>query len=100
MGFQEFIKWLGAFAEEGTTGKPSSKRVVALMAGTTLSLGVATLILAKAKWVYGHGGDISLELLAITGPLCTLAGFNYAAGKSIEAGKKKDPEPDKPKEEE
>jgi len=81
---KNFLLWLGAFAENSVTGKPSSKRVVLLMAGTSLSVGAGALLLAKAWWVHAHGGDIGAELLAVGGPLCALAGASYWAGRKIE----------------
>lgn len=92
----QFFKWMGNFAEDGRSGRPSSKRVISLMAGTALSIGSTALLLAKAAWVYGHGGDIALEIAAATAPLCTLAGFNYLVGKKLE--QKPEPEPEKPDE--
>lgn len=85
-----FVKWLGQFAEDGKSGKPSSKRMISLLAATCLSLGALVLLVAKARWVWSHGGDVSLEILAVTGPLCTLAGYNYVAGRKVDVEAKKD----------
>ncbi len=75
----EFILWLGEAALDRITGRPSSRKIVALMTATALTIGAMALLLAKAYWVYKNGGDIALELGAVTVPLCTLAGFNYSA---------------------
>lgn len=84
----QFIKWLGGFAEDGQSGHQSSKRVVALMAGTAMSVGLLAILFARAHWIWLNGGETALEIAAITAPLCTLAGY----GVYLTTGKKpKDP---------
>lgn len=88
----QFVYWLGAFAEDGNSGKPSCKRVITLMAGTALSAGALALLLAKAWYVYEHGGDVAAELFAVVAPLCALAGVNYTVGKPADRAIAKEPQ--------
>lgn len=88
-----FILWLGAAALDKVTGNPSSRKIVALMSATAMAIGILAMLLAKAYWVYQHGGEIYWELAAVAAPLCTLAGYNYKVGME----EKKPPEPQQPK---
>jgi len=72
----EFVKWLGQFAE-GENGKPSSRRVIALMAGTSLSISVISISIAYAWYVHANDGPTAAVIGALTVPLCALAGVNY-----------------------
>lgn len=92
---EDFVRWLGSFAE--TNGVTSSKKVAVLMGASALSLGVFTLLVAKAKWVLANGGDCSLEIAAASIPLCALAGVAYTMGKPAE--RPGAPQPAAPKEE-
>jgi len=78
-----FIKWLGSFVE-GPGGFTSSKKLALVMAATAYSLGIASLMFAKAYWVFKNGGDCSLEIIAGSFPLCALAGVAYTMGKPTE----------------
>jgi len=91
----DFVVWLGMAAVDKVQDKPSSRKIVALMSATAMCIGILALLLAKAYWVYQHGGDIYWELGAIAVPLCTLAGYNYKAG--VESSKPQEP-PAKPQE--
>lgn len=94
-GLLEFIRWLGGFAEDGKSGHQSSKRVIALMAGTAMSIGLLALLLARAWWIYNHGGDIALEIAAVTMPLCTLAGYGAYLTTAKKPLDSQEPEPQK-----
>lgn len=80
------IQWLKSFAED-KDGQTSSKKFALLLGAWSTSAGVLALALAKAVYVYQHGGDVSLELMALAGSLCAMAGVSYVMGKRIEAGK-------------
>lgn len=82
----KFILWLGSFVND-PNGHTSSKRLALVMGSTALSLGVASLTLAKAYYVFQHGGDCSLEIAAASLPLCALAGVSYAFGKPADREK-------------
>lgn len=76
----KFIVWLGKASLDRDSGQPSSRKVISLMAATALSMGIAAIMIAKAVYVYSHGGDISFEIGAAAMPLCGLAGYNYFVG--------------------
>jgi hypothetical protein len=63
-------------------GHYSSHRLVAVVSGLGMGLGATAVLLAKAWDVYQHGGDCASAILAAAGPVCTLAGVNYAIAKT------------------
>lgn len=75
----KFILWLGSFVE--SDGQTSSKKLALIYGSTALSLGVLSLLFAKAYWVTKNGGDCSMEIAAASIPLCALAGVAYSVGK-------------------
>lgn len=93
-GLVNLVIWLGTAALDKTTGYPSAAKITALMTATVLSIGGLALLLAKAHWVYLNGGDIALEIGAITLPLCTLAGYSYNAKLKSEAPPPPEPKPE------
>lgn len=90
-----FILWLGAAALDKMTGKPSSRKIVALMSATAMAIGILSLLLSKAYWVFFHGGDIYWELGAVATPLCVLAGYNYKVGMDDKKPQEPPPVPTK-----
>lgn len=91
---EQFVRWLGRFAEDGTSGNPSTKRFAALIATS-----VYALIAIYLGWRLGQVSDTDAMLLAygITAVcMMVLAGFAYLVGKVIERmappkGKQDDP---------
>lgn len=78
----EFIRWLGRFAEDGSSGNPSTKRFAALIATS-----VYALLAIYLGWRLGQVSDTDAMLLAygITAVcMMILAGFAYLVGKVIE----------------
>lgn len=69
---------LGFF--DDATGR-SSKRLVMIVSGVSIGLGTASILFAKASWVYAHGGDCSAEIFAGAAAACSLAGVAMIFGK-------------------
>lgn len=74
------MTWLREAINDSTTGKASSKRVVALLGAFSMS--VATVILAAASAL---GQEVAAALWAVTIPLAGLGGYSYVNGKIAEA---------------
>lgn len=74
------MNWLREAISDGRSGMASTKRIVMLMAGWSLS--VSTLILAVAAY---HGKDVNSPLVVFGGALASLAGASYVWAKHIEA---------------
>lgn len=77
------VRWLASFAED-KDGSTSSKKFALLLGAWATSVGVVALSVSKAAYVWTHGGDVSLELMALAGSLCAMAGVSYVMGKRIE----------------
>lgn len=75
MAFMDFLK-------ESTDS--SSKRLVLVMAGVTMSIAILVLVYVA----YANGKDVSNELWALTIPLSTMAGVSYAAVERMRLAKK------------
>ena len=73
------MKIMTEFLSDGTTGKPSVKRLVLLIA--CLSLAVSTIVLAVAGLL---GKDVGVAIAATASPLAGLAGYGYVNGKAVE----------------
>lgn len=71
--------WLREAINDNTTGKASSKRAIAMMAGASMS--IAVLLLAVAT-LFGY--ETYFELGAVCVPLSGMAGYNYVRGKIAE----------------
>lgn len=76
-----FIQWLESVCADGASGNASSKRVVLLVAGVSLS--VSALVLSFSVW---NGADAEGELFAVCAALAGLAGVSYVGGKKVESG--------------
>lgn len=74
------MTWLREAINDSTTGKASSKRVVALLGAFSMS--AATVILAVASAL---GQEVAAALWAVTIPLAGLGGYSYVNGKLAEA---------------
>lgn len=75
-----FLRWLGRFVEEGSTGNPSIKRISLIMAISSLS--TAAIVLAASNFM--HGTPVGAELAAVCTALAGLAGGGYILGKKVE----------------
>ena len=73
------MNWLRESISDGKTGTASSKRVIALLAGSSMSFAVVLLAVAT---LFGY--ETYLELGAVSVPLAGLAGYNYVRGKLAE----------------
>ena len=73
------MNWLRESISDGKNGTASSKRVIALLAGASLSFAVVLLAIAT---LFGY--ETYLELGAVSVPLAGLAGYNYVRGKLAE----------------
>ena len=72
--------WLKASLTSSWTGNPSTKRLVAFMAGAVLLLVLALIGGACAYWIAKHGdlgAGAAGALLSISGPVAILAGAIY-----------------------
>lgn len=74
------MNWVREAISDGRSGLASTKRIVMLMAGWSLS--VSTLILAVAAY---NGKDVNSPLVVFGGALASLAGASYVWAKHIEA---------------
>lgn len=87
---EQFVRWLGRFAEDGTSNNPSTKRFAALLATS-----VYTLLALFLGYRLGYIDEEHATLYAfITVCIClmTLAGFAYLLGKAIERMPGKQPD--------
>lgn len=75
------MNWLRESISDGKTGQASSKRVIALLAGASMSFAVMLLAIAT---LFGY--ETYLELGAVCVPLAGMAGYNYVRGKIAEKG--------------
>ena len=92
-----FLRWMGRFVEEGTTGRPSVKRFGFALCVTVLSavLGLFGGVMGGVAWM-AHGTDQAIELVRIiAGSLEIIAGMvlgavttGYVAGKAVERPRK------------
>ena len=73
------MNWLRESISDGKNGTASSKRVIALLAGASLSFAVVLLAIAT---LFGY--ETYLELGAVSVPLAGLAGYSYVNGKIAE----------------
>ena len=73
------MNWLRESISDGKTGTASSKRVIALLAGASLSFAVVLLAIAT---LFGY--DVAAALWAVTVPLAGLGGYSYVNGKIAE----------------
>ena len=72
--------WLKASLTSSWTGNPSTKRLVAFMAGAVLLLVLALIGGACAYWIATHGdlgAGAAGALLSVSGPVAILAGAIY-----------------------
>ncbi len=69
------IQWIKSFFEDG--GPTSAKKFGLISGIVTTSASILALVSAKARYVWMNGGDISMELAALTVCLCSLAGVAY-----------------------
>ncbi|MFJ3685588.1 hypothetical protein [Pseudomonas sp. NPDC090208] len=93
----QFLRWMGRFVEEGSTGRPSVKRFGFALCITVLSavLGLFGGVMAGVTWM-AHGGDQAIELVRIiANSLEIIAGMvlgavttGYVAGKAVERPRK------------
>ncbi len=74
------MAWLREAVSDGRSGRVSTKRVVMLAAG--LSMSISTLALVVAVFV---GWDVSGPLVAFGTSLSAMAGAGYVGGKAFEA---------------
>lgn len=74
------LRWWRGFFEDGKQNHPSSKRLVMIAAG--LSMSVAVVILSVAT-LFGY--DTAAALGAVSVPLAGLGGYSYVHGKRAEA---------------
>lgn len=92
-----FLRWLGRFVEEGTTGRPSVKRFGFALCVTVLSaiIGVFGGVMGGVVWM-AHGSPQAVELVRIiAGSLEVISGLvlgavttGYVAGKAVERPRK------------
>ena len=73
------MNWLRESISDGKTGQASSKRVIAMLAGASMSFAVVLLAIAT---LFGY--ETYLEPGAVSVPLAGLAGYNYVRGKLAE----------------
>lgn len=74
------MTWLREAVSDGRSGRVSTKRVVMLAAG--LSMSISTLALVVAVFI---GWDVSGPLVAFGTSLSAMAGAGYVGGKAFEA---------------
>lgn len=77
------IRWLMSFAED-KDGHTSSKKLALIIGAWSTGFSIVALSGARAWHVASHGGDVSLELFALAGALCTMAGYSYVQGKKVD----------------
>lgn len=73
------LHWWQGFFEDGHSGSRSAKRLVMVMAATSLSISVVLLSIAQ---LFGY--DTALALGAVSVPLAGLGGYGYVHGKKAE----------------
>lgn len=71
------MNWLREAINDSATGLASSKRVVMVMAGFAMAVGVVILCIA-AMW----GTPVSGELAAVCVPLAGMSGYSYVQGQA------------------
>lgn len=76
------VTWLREAVSDGRSGRVSTKRIVMLSAGISLSVGTLALVAA----VFADH-DVSGPLVAFGTSLSALAGAGYVGGKAMERGK-------------
>lgn len=73
-------RWIASLFEDSSRpGHASSKRLIFVSAG--LSLSASTLALAGAACL---GQDVDVALATVTAPLAALASYGYVQGKKVE----------------
>lgn len=74
------IQWLQRTLTSSTTGNPSTKRLVFLLASVALMVSLMGLTFACARWIIG-AGDLGAgavgALLGVAGSVAALAGVGY-----------------------
>lgn len=92
-----FLRWMGRFVEEGTTGRPSVKRFGLALAITVLSAVMAVFggVMGGVAWMARHDLQavelvriISGSLEVIAGMVLTAVTTGYVAGKAVERPRK------------
>lgn len=74
------MTWLREAVSDGRSGRVSTKRIVMLVAGLSMSIGTLALVTAVFA---GH--DVSGPLVAFGTSLSALAGAGYVGGKAFES---------------
>jgi hypothetical protein len=92
-----FLRWMGRFVEEGTTGRPSVKRLGFALCITVLSavIGVFGGVMGGVAWM-ANGSPQAIELVriiassleVISGMVLTAVTTGYVAGKAVERPRK------------
>lgn len=95
-----FIRWMGRFMEEGSTGNPSVKYFGFALSVTVLSviMGLFGGVIAAVVWMQ-HGSARAVELVqiiansleVISGLVMASVTTGYVAGKAVERQRKGEP---------
>ncbi|MBV4524319.1 hypothetical protein KVG88_30055 [Pseudomonas sp. SWRI74] len=98
-----FLRWMGRFVEEGTTGRPSVKRFGFALCVTVLSavIGLFGGVMGGVAWM-AHGSAQAIELVriiassleVISGMVLASVTTGYVAGKAVERPRKELQSPD------
>ena len=74
------VAWLSEAVSDDRTGRVSTKRIVMLVAGISMSIGTLALVAA----VYVVDADLSGPLMTFGASLSALAGGGYVFGKKYD----------------
>lgn len=74
------MNWLREAVSDGRSGRVSTKRIVMLSAGVSMSISTLALVVAVF-----YGWDVSGPLVAFGTSLSALAGAGYVGGKAMES---------------
>ena len=95
-----FLRWMGRFVEEGSTGRPSVKRFGFALCITVLSalIGLFGGVMAGVAWM-SHGTAQAVELVrivassleVISGMVLASVTTGYVAGKAVERPRRESP---------